>query len=68
MEIDNGIIGFTESEDRIVIDGKEYVGRILTPIYRSEEDRERVKRRIENTLYKIFSKYMDCVANIEKEV
>lgn len=53
-----GIVGFTESEDRIVIDGIEYVGRILTPIYKSEEDKERTKSRIENALYNIFSKYM----------
>lgn len=58
MEIENGIIGFTEEKKQVAVDGKEYVVRNLTPIYRSEEDRERVKRRIENTLYNIFSKYM----------
>ena len=51
MEIENGIIGFTEEKKQVAVDGKEYVVRNLTPIYRSEEDRERVKRRIEKRMW-----------------
>lgn len=53
-----GIVGFTEAKKRVVLNGKEYVVRNLTPIYKSEEDRERAKTKIENALYNIFSKYM----------
>lgn len=55
-----------KKKKQVAVDGKEYVVRNLTPIYRSEEDRERVKRRIENTLYNIFSKYMS-ITDTKKE-
>ena len=33
MEIENGIIGFTEEKKQVAVDGKEYVVRILNPFF-----------------------------------
>lgn len=39
------------------IDGKSYTIRNFIPVFKSGEDRERVKEQISNDLYKIFAKY-----------
>lgn len=40
------------------IDGKLYAIKNLIPVFKSKEERERVKEQITSELYKIFRKYI----------
>ncbi len=53
----NGIIGYTMTQRKVIIRGKEILERDFHPIFIDEEARLRAKQRIERGLYEVFSKY-----------
>jgi len=42
---------------KTIVDGKPFTIKNLIPVFKSEEERERVKEQIASDLYKIFKKY-----------
>lgn len=53
----NDIIGYTMTQRKVIIGGKEILERDFHPIFIDEEARLRAKQRIERGLYEVFSKY-----------
>lgn len=53
----NDIIGYTMTQRKVIIGGKEIFERDFHPIFIDEEARLRAKQRIERDLYEVFSKY-----------
>lgn len=53
----NDIIGYTMTQKKVIIRGKEILERDFHPIFIDEEARLRAKQRIERGLYEVFSKY-----------
>lgn len=53
----NDIIGYTMTQRKVIIGGKEILERDFHPVFIDEEARLRAKQRIERGLYKVFSKY-----------
>lgn len=53
----DGVIGYTMTQRKVIIGGKEILERDFHPVFIDEEARLRAKQRIERGLYKVFSKY-----------
>lgn len=53
----NGV-KYQRSEIHTEIDGKPFIISNLIPIFKSEEERNAVKEKIGNELFRIFRKYM----------
>lgn len=53
----NDIIGYTMTQRKVIIRGKEILERDFHPIFIDEEARLRAKQRIERNLYNILIKY-----------
>ncbi len=50
---------YTQSICTETLSGRPFVVRELFPVFKNEDERELVKKKIEDELYLIFRKYMD---------
>ena len=57
--MNNNIVGYTTTEHKKMVGGKEVTVRNLKPVFTNDEERQRVKQHIQNGLYNVFSKHMN---------
>ena len=51
-------VKYRQSEIHTEIDGKPFIIRNFIPVFKSEEERNIVKEKIGNDLFRVFRKYM----------